>query len=68
MISSHDDGHVMIPCERYIGKPGSGVLGSQPFKIHIHRRALVMMDLHAHLMATEVIGFLAGTWNPSANG
>jgi protein MYSM1 len=53
----------MIPCERYVGVPGSGEIGSQPFKIKLHQSALLVVDLHAHLMATEVIGFLAGSWN-----
>jgi hypothetical protein len=57
----------MIPCERYQGQPGSGQQGSQPFKIKVHQSALLVMDVHAHLMATEVIGFLAGSWNSQNN-
>lgn len=64
MKNSDENAHRMIPCEKYMGVPGSGVLGSQPFKIKVNRRAILMMDLHAHLLSTEVIGFLAGTWNP----
>ncbi|KAI8921563.1 hypothetical protein BC831DRAFT_437696 [Entophlyctis helioformis] len=56
-------GHVMMPCERYQGRPGSGDPGSQPFEISVHRRVMTVMDIHSHLMATEVIGFLAGTWD-----
>jgi protein MYSM1 len=59
--------HVMIPCERYQGKPGSGLPGSQPFKIKVCQNALLVVDLHSHLMATEVIGFLAGSWNSKEN-
>nr|KAJ3422124.1 hypothetical protein HK105_001072 [Polyrhizophydium stewartii] len=66
-VLAHSDGHVMIPCERYTGKPGSGEAGSQPFRISVHRRVLAVMDIHAHLMATEVIGFLAGKWDPKSN-
>ena len=54
----------MIPCEKYIGTPGSGMVGAQPFKIKVQRKAMIMMDLHAHLLKTEVIGFLAGKWDP----
>ena len=56
--------YTMIPCESYKGEPGSGNL-SQPFKIKVHKSALLVMDLHAHLMRTEVIGFLAGRWDPT---
>jgi hypothetical protein len=65
---SDDNAHRMIACEKYTGIPGSGAPGSQPFKIKVNRRALVMMDLHAHLLATEVIGFLAGKWNAKEKG
>ncbi len=54
----------MIRCEKYTGEPGSGSPQSQPFKIQVSLKALFLMDLHAHLLSTEVIGFLAGTWHP----
>ncbi|KAJ3323121.1 hypothetical protein HDV06_002133 [Boothiomyces sp. JEL0866] len=66
-LFARPDKHVMIPCERYIGEPGSGMVGAQPFKIKMHKSALIMMDLHAHLMSTEVIGFLAGKWHGEVN-
>ncbi|KAJ3260652.1 hypothetical protein HK103_000262 [Boothiomyces macroporosus] len=66
-LFARPDKHVMIPCERYVGEPGSGIAGAQPFKISMHKTALVMMDLHSHLMSTEVIGFLAGTWHGEMN-
>lgn len=53
----------MIKCEPFCGKPASGVAGCQPFKMRMHSNVLVAMDFHAHLMTTEVIGFLAGQWN-----
>jgi hypothetical protein len=53
----------MIKCEPFCGKPGSGVAGCQPFEMKMHSNVLVAMDFHAHLMTTEVIGFLAGKWN-----
>ncbi|KAJ3270556.1 hypothetical protein HDV01_007706 [Terramyces sp. JEL0728] len=62
-LFARPDRHVMIPCERYTGEPGSGLVGSQPFKILMHTSALIIMDLHAHLTSTEVIGFLAGQWH-----
>jgi hypothetical protein len=53
----------MIKCEPFCGKPGSGVAGCQPFEMKMHSNVLIAMDFHAHLMTTEVIGFLAGQWN-----
>jgi protein MYSM1 len=63
-----ENAHRMVPCEKYTGIPGSGVPGSQPFKIKVNKQAILMMDLHAHLLATEVIGFLAGKWDPKERG
>ena len=62
-LLNEQDGHMMIPCGRYQGTPGSGDPLSQPFHINIHKRVLAMLDLHSHLLTTEVIGFLAGTWH-----
>lgn len=57
----------MIPCEKYIGVPGSKMPGSQPFRITMRKEALIIMDIHSHLLSTEVIGFLGGIWNPTEN-
>lgn len=53
----------MIKCEPFIGKPGSNTAGSQPFQMIIQSNVLLSMDFHAHLMTTEIIGFLAGDWD-----
>jgi len=53
----------MVKCESYYGIPGSGTPGSQPFSIIVNPVALATMDLHSHLVKTEVIGLLAGEWN-----
>jgi len=53
----------MVKCESYYGIPGSGTPGSQPFSIIVNPIALATMDLHSHLVKTEVIGLLAGEWN-----
>jgi protein MYSM1 len=63
VLKSQQDSHIMIPCTPYKGEPGSDSADAQPFKIQLDNSALVSMDLHAHLLSTEVIGFLAGTWN-----
>jgi protein MYSM1 len=67
LVAMQGQEHIMIPCERYQGTPGSNIPGSQPFQIKVHQAALLVLDLHAHLMATEVIGFLAGSWNSDEN-
>jgi len=53
----------MVKCESYYGVPGSGTPGSQPFSIIVNPVALATMDLHSHLVKTEIIGLLAGEWN-----
>ena len=35
----------------------------QPFTIEVDSNAMLLMDLHCHLAETEVIGYLAGTWD-----
>lgn len=36
----------------------------QPFSVRTSSNALFIMDLHSHLASTEVIGLLAGQWDP----
>ncbi|KAI8988243.1 hypothetical protein BDF20DRAFT_854635 [Mycotypha africana] len=62
-ITKNEDPLTMIKCEPFIGKPGSNVSGCQPFEISVDSNVLLAMDFHAHLMETEIIGFLAGEWN-----
>jgi hypothetical protein len=54
----------MIKCDPFLGAPNSNVAGCQPFSMIVESNVLVAMDFHAHLMNTEVIGFLAGHWMP----
>ncbi|KAG0365678.1 hypothetical protein BC939DRAFT_528884 [Gamsiella multidivaricata] len=53
----------MVKCEPFCGQPNSGVLGCQPFGIKVQSNVLLGMDFHAHLMTSEIIGFLAGEWD-----
>ncbi|KAI9313835.1 hypothetical protein BX666DRAFT_1863795 [Dichotomocladium elegans] len=62
-ISKDDDPLTMVKCEPFTGKPGSEVNGSQPFEMEVHSNVMLAMDFHAHLMTTEIIGFLAGEWD-----
>ncbi|CAG8433844.1 9607_t:CDS:2 [Ambispora gerdemannii] len=54
----------MVKCEPFCGAPNSNVHGCQPFSILVESNVLLAMDFHAHLMQTEIIGFLAGHWHP----
>ncbi|KAI8097524.1 uncharacterized protein BX664DRAFT_258065 [Halteromyces radiatus] len=62
-LGKDDDPLTMVKCEPFIGKPGSNIQGSQPFEMSVHSNVLLTMDFHAHLMTTEIIGFLAGEWD-----
>ncbi|KAK9843826.1 hypothetical protein WJX81_007876 [Elliptochloris bilobata] len=57
------DDHQMVPCEEYAGLPGSGAPGAQPFRVMVAPAAELMMDFHAHLSLSEVIGVLGGSWD-----
>jgi hypothetical protein len=64
LASTHNsDPLTMVKCEPFVGKPGSNTTGAQPFEMTVHSNVLLMMDFHAHLMTTEIIGFLAGEWD-----
>ncbi|KAI9268037.1 hypothetical protein BDA99DRAFT_354059 [Phascolomyces articulosus] len=62
-LNKDDDPLTMIKCEPFNGKPGSNIPGCQPFELQVHSNVLLAMDFHAHLMTTEIIGFLAGEWD-----
>ncbi|CAG8462100.1 12482_t:CDS:2 [Funneliformis caledonium] len=67
LSSAHEenaDPLTMIKCDPFFGAPNSNIAGSQPFSMIVESNVLVAMDFHAHLMNTEVIGFLAGYWIP----
>ena len=57
------DDHQMVQCEEYAGAPGSGAPGAQPFRVLVAPAAELMMDFHAHLSLSEVIGLLGGSWD-----
>lgn len=35
----------------------------QPFNVTMSSSAMAMMDIHAHLSTSEVVGYLAGQWD-----
>jgi proteasome lid subunit RPN8/RPN11 len=49
------------------GAPGAGERGSQPFIVHVHSLAYLLVDLHAHTTEAEVIGYLGGSWDADLN-
>jgi len=57
------DEHQMVACEEYKGAAGSGLPGSQPFRVHVAHAVLALMDFHAHLCDHEIIGLLGGTFD-----
>ncbi|KAJ2546594.1 hypothetical protein EV175_005539, partial [Coemansia sp. RSA 1933] len=59
----YNDPHQMVRCTPFPGQPLSGVPGCQSFQVVVHTNAQVQMDLHAHLMLSEVIGLLGGVWD-----
>lgn len=40
----------------------------QPFLVSITSSALIVMDVHCALSHSEVVGYLAGTWDSTSNG
>mmetsp|Transcript_8352 Transcript_8352/g.23944 ORF Transcript_8352/g.23944 Transcript_8352/m.23944 type:complete len:630 (-) Transcript_8352:168-2057(-) len=63
IASALGDDHQMVPCEPFKGEPGQGTKDCQPFAIEIAPSAQLLMDLHAHLDTSEIIGLLAGHYN-----
>jgi hypothetical protein len=61
----------MVPCQRF---EKSAALwhslspheqkNAQPFTILVKASVQLLIDFHSHLLNTEVIGFLGGTWDP----
>ncbi|KAJ2329088.1 hypothetical protein GGI00_004027, partial [Coemansia sp. RSA 2681] len=50
----------LVPCHSF----GEALL--RPFAVEVSAAALALMDLHAHLMYTEVIGLLGGVYDAEA--
>lgn len=51
----------LLPCEWYASAD------AQPFKLRVHSSAVFMMDVHAHLTDTEIIGLLAGEYDADSH-
>lgn len=61
--SSYEEEHQMVPCALYRGPAGSGGRDCQPFRLMVTPAAQLMMDVHAHLSTSEIIGILGGFWD-----
>ncbi|KAJ1984892.1 hypothetical protein H4R34_000343 [Dimargaris verticillata] len=55
----------LVKCSAFAGAPNSDTKGCQPFDMQVCSNAFLGMDFHAHLMQSEIIGFLAGKWDPA---
>ena len=51
------DPFLLVPCRKF---PSPGAV---PFDVHIQSETLVVMDTHAHMSTTEVIGLLGGYYS-----
>ncbi len=56
----------MVPCMPYKGPICGGGPSCQPFRVVVAPAANLMMDFHAHLCTSEVIGILGGIWDPKS--
>ncbi len=50
-------------CIEFVGAPGSGSGGAQPFRVAVMPAATLAMDFHAHLNMDEVGGLLGGSYD-----
>ncbi|BDA42520.1 probable histone H2A deubiquitinase MYSM1 at C-terminar half [Coccomyxa sp. Obi] len=54
----------LVKCMDFVGPAGSGAPLAQPFQVSVQAQVLLLMDVHAHLSSSEVIGLLGGVWDP----
>ncbi|KAI8895028.1 hypothetical protein BC833DRAFT_181583 [Globomyces pollinis-pini] len=59
--------HTLMKCYKYSKSLDVTNSPKQPFQIDLDASVLFIMDLHSHLLKSEIIGFLAGKWNASSN-
>ncbi|KAJ2559678.1 hypothetical protein EV175_000223 [Coemansia sp. RSA 1933] len=56
----------LVPCHTFGNGSGNGSGTEAPFTVTATAAALALMDLHAHLMYTEIIGLLGGRYDEAA--
>jgi len=67
ILSTWEDPHILIPAQQY-GEVDACIseIASvpQPFTVYVHPQVSLLCDIHSHLSDAEVIGLLAGRWDP----
>ncbi|CAO3643170.1 unnamed protein product [Cunninghamella echinulata] len=63
VIGLNSDPLTLVKCEEFDKNVDRSHANAQPFSLGIDTNTLLVMDFHAHLMTTEIIGLLAGTWD-----
>ncbi|KAF4323505.1 hypothetical protein BBO99_00006018 [Phytophthora kernoviae] len=76
LMTGNLDPHTMVQCaayrpKNYVEDPNNRSRGGPtldpPFQVLVHPDVVFVADLHAHLATCEIIGFLGGKWDESAN-
>ncbi|KAK3083491.1 hypothetical protein FSP39_024059 [Pinctada imbricata] len=59
--SQNLDNNTLVECESFktLGK-------AQPFTVSMTTNSMLLMDYHSHLTSSEVVGYLGGKWDQSA--
>ncbi|KAI9304588.1 hypothetical protein BJ944DRAFT_231160 [Cunninghamella echinulata] len=63
VIGLNSDPLTLVKCGEFDRNVDRSHANAQPFSLGIDTNTLLVMDFHAHLMTTEIIGLLAGTWD-----
>ncbi|KAJ3183409.1 hypothetical protein HDU87_006728 [Geranomyces variabilis] len=58
-----EDEYDLVPCPPFGKDPGDI---QQPYTLTVERTAVALIDLHSHLLDTEVVGLLAGSYDEQA--
>ncbi|PRP78187.1 histone H2A deubiquitinase MYSM1 [Planoprotostelium fungivorum] len=55
----------LVPCVPFGEYVGEGYVANyvQPFRVNVASSSMIVMDLHAHTMKTEIIGLLGGRYH-----
>jgi len=54
------DPNALIECEPF------SELKPQPFTVVVSSLVMAIVDFHCHLTTSEVVGYLAGKWDPAS--
>ncbi|XP_027049465.1 MPN domain-containing protein-like [Pocillopora damicornis] len=62
MVTSESDPHTLVELVNF-----SATGKMQPFSVDISTNCLLLMDYHCHLTTSEVVGYLAGQFDPQTH-